>query len=236
MTVILAALTGYAGGRMLWLAMRKSWTRQAFMRSNFQGTSVPTAAGIVIGRTNLPLVNEGEALFHLARFRSPDSAADALEAFHAARRVLSEQLALEPGPDLRRLEEAILAHDPAIAPVPAARRRRGNLPAPSTSFVDRDQALAQVVELLREHRLVTLTGPPGVGKSRLALEVARTLEGEAGMNDPIAVPSSPPTCTRLTCANVTCYSVRLPGITNPSVTGFITSIISATLNTSIWIQ
>jgi predicted ATPase len=61
-----------------------------------------------------------------------------------------------------------------------AARRRGNLPAPSTSFVGREQELAEVVELLREHRLVTLTGPPGVGKSRLAVEVARSLEAEAG--------------------------------------------------------
>jgi len=92
--------------------------------------------------------------------------------------VLSEELALEPGPDLRRLEEAILAHDPAIAPIPAGRRRQGNLPAPSTSFVDREEALAQVLALLRAHRLVTLTGPPGVGKSRLALEAARSFESE----------------------------------------------------------
>jgi predicted ATPase/DNA-binding SARP family transcriptional activator len=104
---------------------------------------------------------------------------DALEAYGEARRVLSEQMALEPGPELRRLQEAILTHDPAIAPTPVAPRRRGNLPAPSTSFVGREQELAQVLELLREHRLVTLTGPPGVGKSRLALEVARSLEGEA---------------------------------------------------------
>ena len=103
---------------------------------------------------------------------------DALEAFHEARHVLSEELALEPGPDLRRLEKAILAHDPAIAPVPAGRRRQGNLPAPSTSFVDREDALDQVLALLRAHRLVTLTGPPGVGKSRLALEAARSLEIE----------------------------------------------------------
>ena len=104
--------------------------------------------------------------------------ADALEAFQEARRVLLEELALEPGPELRRLQEAILAHDPAIAPVPLAPRRRGNVPAPSTSFIDREAELAQVVELLREHRLVTLTGPPGVGKSRLALEAARSLESE----------------------------------------------------------
>jgi predicted ATPase/DNA-binding SARP family transcriptional activator len=113
----------------------------------------------------------------LALYRSGRQA-DALEVFQEARRVLMEQLALEPGPELRRLQEAILAHDAAIAPVPAAPGRRGNLPAPSTSFVGREAELAQVVGLLREHRLVTLTGPPGVGKSRLALEVARALEPE----------------------------------------------------------
>ncbi len=55
----------------------------------------------------------------LALYRSGRQA-DALEVYQEARRVLSEQLALEPGPELRRLQEAILAHDPAIAPVPPA--------------------------------------------------------------------------------------------------------------------
>jgi predicted ATPase/DNA-binding SARP family transcriptional activator len=113
----------------------------------------------------------------LALYRSGRQA-DALETFQEARRVLADQLGLEPGPELRRLQEAILAHDPAIAAVPVARRRRGNLPAPSTSFVGREDELAQVTKLLKEHRLVTLTGPPGVGKSRLALEAARSLEHE----------------------------------------------------------
>ena len=40
-----------------------------------------SASGIVIGRTNLPLVHEGEALFHIARFRQPDSAAESVEYF-----------------------------------------------------------------------------------------------------------------------------------------------------------
>ena len=111
----------------------------------------------------------------LALYRSGRQA-DALETFQEARRVLAEALGLEPGPELRRLQDAILAHDPAIAAVPVAPRGRGNLPASPTSFVDREDALAEVLELLRRHRLVTLTGPPGVGKSRLALEAARGRE------------------------------------------------------------
>ncbi len=113
----------------------------------------------------------------LALYRSGRQA-DALETFQEARRVLANELGLEPGPELRRLQEAILAHDPAIAAVPVDRRRRGNLPATSTSFVGREDELGQVGPLLREHRLVTLTGPPGVGKSRLAVETARSLEHE----------------------------------------------------------
>jgi predicted ATPase/DNA-binding SARP family transcriptional activator len=104
--------------------------------------------------------------------------ADALETFQEARRVLADELGLEPGPDLRRLQEAILAHDPAIAAIPIHGRRRGNLPASSTSFVGREEELGQLAALLHEHRLVTLTGPPGVGKSRLAVETARSLERE----------------------------------------------------------
>ncbi len=113
----------------------------------------------------------------LALYRSGRQA-DALETFQEARRVLADELGLEPGPELRRLQEAILAHDPAIAASPVDRRRRGNLPAPSTSFVGREDELAQVSGLLHEHRLVTLSGPPGVGKSRLAVETARSLEHE----------------------------------------------------------
>jgi predicted ATPase/DNA-binding SARP family transcriptional activator len=113
----------------------------------------------------------------LALYRSGRQA-DALETFQEARSVLADELGLEPGPELRRLQEAILAHDPAIAAVPVVRRRRGNLPAPSTSFVGREDELREVAALLHEHRLVTLAGPPGVGKSRLAVETARSLEHE----------------------------------------------------------
>ena len=41
-----------------------------------------SCSGVVIGRTNIPLVNEGEALFHIARFNSPEEVADSVEAFN----------------------------------------------------------------------------------------------------------------------------------------------------------
>lgn len=48
MTVIVAAIVGFVTGRMIWLALRKTWQRQVFLRKNFQGNTLCTAAGIVL--------------------------------------------------------------------------------------------------------------------------------------------------------------------------------------------
>src|SRR5205807_4233244 len=60
---------------------------------------------------------------------------------------------------------------PPPRPRPAVRR-------PLTSFVGRDEDLARVLKMLDEGRLVTLTGPGGAGKTRLALEMAAVLSRE----------------------------------------------------------
>ena len=94
--------------------------------------------------------------------------ADALRAAQRARRVLADDLGLDPGPELRAAERAVLDAAPAPAPVPTQRTRRSR-PRPSTSLVGRDADVALVRQAAAAHRLVTLVGPGGVGKSRLAL-------------------------------------------------------------------
>jgi hypothetical protein len=66
----------------------------------------------------------------------------------------------------------VLAHDRALEPE-IVERRRGNLPALATPLVGRVEDLGARVADLDAHRLVTVVGPAGVGKTRLATEVAR---------------------------------------------------------------
>jgi predicted ATPase/DNA-binding SARP family transcriptional activator len=113
----------------------------------------------------------------LALYRSGRQA-DALEAYREARTVLDEELGLEPTPALRELEQAILTHDPGLRAPEAPSPSISRLPTPPTPTIGRDEDRRAIAELFQreDHRLVTLTGPGGVGKTRLALDVARQLE------------------------------------------------------------
>src|SRR6516225_5104212 len=115
-------------------------------------------------------------LLVLALYRD-ERQADALAAYRRARAMLAAELGLEPGEELRRLEQAVLRQE-----VPEARPpSRHNLPAPLTSFVGREADLDRLERLLGQARLVTLTGPGGAGKTRLAIEAGtRAVEHFSG--------------------------------------------------------
>jgi predicted ATPase/DNA-binding SARP family transcriptional activator len=107
----------------------------------------------------------------------------ALEVYEQIRKRLIDQLGVEPSAELAALHLKILRDEPPAEPAPNGRRTpppaapgpvtHTNLRAELTSFVGRDAELRQVAELLDVHRLVTLTGPGGAGKTRLAVEAAR---------------------------------------------------------------
>ncbi|MGR6924400.1 BTAD domain-containing putative transcriptional regulator [[Actinomadura] parvosata] len=105
---------------------------------------------------------------------------EALAGFLALRHRLAEDLGVDPSPELIALHQSILEQDPALSPPPAQvtlSPPKTNLPTPLTGLIGRRQAVNAVRELLREGRLVTLTGVGGVGKTRLALEVAHQATG-----------------------------------------------------------
>ena len=111
----------------------------------------------------------------LALYRSGRQTA-ALAVFRRLRKALDEELGLEPDPDLKELEQAMLRQDTALRVEPAELRVRRHLPGAQTQLVGRRRELDEIGALLRGGtRLVTLTGPGGTGKTRLALQAAHAL-------------------------------------------------------------
>jgi predicted ATPase/DNA-binding SARP family transcriptional activator len=120
-----------------------------------------------------PMRERPRALLMLALYRAGRQA-EALEAYQQARGALVDELGIEPSPELRELQAAILRQDPQLAAPRPAARPPTNLPASPTPLVGRERELDETAALLMgsDSRLLTLTGPGGSGKTRLALDLA----------------------------------------------------------------
>ena len=135
--------------------------------------------------------------------------ADALAAYRAARSVLVDELGIEPSAELRQLHEAILAQDETLlagssalptAPNIGMSARHVPLPGQAAELIGRERELVELIGLAGSHRLITLTGPGGTGKTRLSLALAsavadRSADGVvwvslAMVTDPELVPAA----------------------------------------------
>ncbi|KAA6222258.1 AfsR family transcriptional regulator [Streptomyces albofaciens JCM 4342] len=144
-------------------------------------------------------LDEPLQVLRLRALRAAGRTAEALDAYASVRAAIADRLGTEPGPELRALHMGLLQEEEqaageAVAPAgeavarqaeeaaddhPAPAPRRGNLRTRPTSFVGREDDLAVIRADLGMHRLVTLLGPGGAGKTRLSQESAEAAAAAA---------------------------------------------------------
>lgn len=122
-----------------------------------------------------PLNEELRGHLMLALHRS-DRQADALESYAEGRELKADETGLDPSADLQRLHGLILNDDPGLRSEDVEIRSRRHLPAQMTALFGREAELDDLVGLVTDGaRLVTLTGPGGIGKTRVGLALAHRL-------------------------------------------------------------
>ncbi|MEU5874951.1 BTAD domain-containing putative transcriptional regulator [Glycomyces sp. NPDC047369] len=165
------ALSAVAALEETRLAAVEDWA-EAELASGATGTALLPA--LAEDAAAHPLRERLHALYFRALLAAGQGA-EALARYDALRRRLADELGADPGPDLQTVHRRLLE---PVAPRPV--RTRGNLRAPLTSFVGREPERAQIAAALGTARLVTLCGPGGVGKTRLATSVAASTAPPGG--------------------------------------------------------
>jgi predicted ATPase/DNA-binding SARP family transcriptional activator len=138
------------------------------------GRASPHVAELEALATGNPL-NEKVTALLMRALAATGRQAGALAAYDSLRARLSDELGIDPGAQLQAVHLEVLRGKVEITPAAGNGRhssRRTNLRAQLTSFVGRENEISQAGKALAAYRLVTLVGPGGAGKTRLATEVA----------------------------------------------------------------
>ncbi|MCM4076364.1 AfsR/SARP family transcriptional regulator [Paractinoplanes hotanensis] len=159
--------------------LKLSWMERAAARLLDAGDTATASAYLRRAVAEDPLREQSRILMmraHTAEGRT----AEAVAQYHAYRRAQIDETGLDPGPAIEAAYERLIAQEARGAsadPVEQPRRAPPTVtavPEPVSPIVGREAEAGQLVQMLGGgHRLITLTGPGGVGKTRLAIEVAR---------------------------------------------------------------
>ncbi|MCP2243858.1 BTAD domain-containing putative transcriptional regulator [Lentzea aerocolonigenes] len=156
-------------------ATRLDALRLATTEDRFEAEiSLGHGAGLVTELTDLVAAHPVREKLVAALMRALVAAgrnSEALQAYQRAREALADELGVDPSPELSALHVALLRGEVEQQ----KENRKTNLRAELTSYVGKETDVAAVRDLVADHRLTTLTGPGGSGKTRLATETARTL-------------------------------------------------------------
>lgn len=153
-------------------ALRLAITEDQFQARLDAGGDRELVADLTRAAAQHPLREAMWTMLVTAQYRA-GLQADALRTYEQLRMMMAETLGLDPSPELHDLQRRVLQHDPSLLGGTYLGRgaRQGNLPAPATALIDGDGRLELARSLLEDHRLVTLTGTGGIGKTRLAVEL-----------------------------------------------------------------
>jgi len=155
----------------------------AYLTGEIDGGRAPASVGELEALvTEHPLHEQLTGLLMRA-LAATGQQAKALVAYEGLRARLADELGIDPGPQLRAVHLEVLRGEVAVASAPADRART-NLRAQLTSFVGRQDDVLRLRKTLETYRLVTLVGPGGAGKTRLAAEVAAGVRDDAAGGEP----------------------------------------------------